>query len=224
MTEINSVTNGEPGDRSSCPDEQVIAGFVAGVLSRPARSECIEHMVGCGHCRALVADIAMLMADAAVAEKIHADTPRRLRAAPVALHRWRHLVPIAAAAALLIIVASSVVNRGEPAIRHRDEPTTREAAASTVAPLGTVDSVATLVWTNALDGAEYRISLFDHEGTLKWEDTGLDTTAVLPDSVHLLPNAVYYWKVEARRGFGRWISSGLTKFEIRPFGSAEWRR
>ena len=68
-----------------------------------------------------------------------------------------------------------------------------------------------------MPGAEvYRVTLFDKVGKLLFEMESADTMTALPDSIGLAPGRLYLWKVEARIGWERWVSSELIEFRVGP--------
>ena len=69
-------------------------------------------------------------------------------------------------------------------------------------------------WTH-VDGADlYRLTLFDASSRVVFTISVADTLLILPDSVGLIPNRTYLWKVDARTGFDRWAASELAEFLI----------
>jgi hypothetical protein len=58
------------------------------------------------------------------------------------------------------------------------------------------------------------VTLFDAQGEVLYETEVNDTTAALPDSVRLIPERPYLWKVQARTGWDRWSASDLVEFTI----------
>ncbi len=60
------------------------------------------------------------------------------------------------------------------------------------------------------------MTLFDKVGKLLFEMESADTMTALPDSIGLAPGRLYLWKVEARTGWERWVSSELIEFRVGP--------
>ena len=75
-----------------------------------------------------------------------------------------------------------------------------------------------LAWKPTTGARQYRVTVFDAEGSIMWEGATADTATVVPPSVTLSIGVAYWWRVEARVGFDRWTQSELTPFSIR--GSA----
>jgi hypothetical protein len=80
--------------------------------------------------------------------------------------------------------------------------------------VGTVADATSLRWT-AVSGADlYRVTLFTADGGVLFETELAGTEAELPDSVLLAPEETYWWSVDARLGFGRWVASELIEFSV----------
>jgi hypothetical protein len=77
-----------------------------------------------------------------------------------------------------------------------------------------VADVPLLRWAAVPSADRYRVTLFDAQARVLYETEVSGTSAVLPDSVPLVPETRYLWKVEARTGFDRWSSSDLIEFSI----------
>ena len=89
---------------------------------------------------------------------------------------------------------------------------TAVAAPVPLAPAATDAGEVRFRWKAAAKADRYRVVLFDSAGSAMFEDESADTTLVLPDSVHLTPRALYFWKVEAETSFDKWVSSELVRF------------
>jgi hypothetical protein len=80
--------------------------------------------------------------------------------------------------------------------------------------MGDVRTVRALQWATVSGADRYRVTLFDATGRVVYEVQLGDTAAVVPDSVTLVPQQSYLWKVEARSGVERWTSSDLVEFRV----------
>ncbi|MEP6572823.1 MAG: CHAT domain-containing tetratricopeptide repeat protein [Gemmatimonadota bacterium] len=152
-----------------------------------------------------------LVSDASIAEEIRALDPAIVRRP--ARRRLMGLAGLAAAAAVVLLLV-----RPHPATDadgHRGGPTITAGIAPRPAnPLGEVIDAHEFRWTS-VDGADrYRITLFDATGKVLFQAQVSDTTATVPDSVSLLPDQSYLWKVEARTTWDRWTASELTEFRL----------
>jgi CHAT domain-containing protein len=67
------------------------------------------------------------------------------------------------------------------------------------------------------------VTLFSASGAVLFERELTDTLAAIPDSVPIRAEQSYLWKVEARVGWDRWVSSDFVDFRLltRPAGTAE---
>jgi hypothetical protein len=171
-----------------------IAAYVDGGIVGPARAEIETHLATCAQCRAEVAEVGGV-----------------IRSMPGA-RRSPFWIPAAAAAAIVLVWAGSGVLREPPPAVHRDTAVTMTPAPRLVAPVGTVDSLSTVVWSSVPTADRYRIRLFDPMGTVLWERETSDTSAVVPSTLSLRRGTPYYWKVESHAGFDRWAESELVEF------------
>lgn len=178
-------------------DASLVAAFLDGQLAAEERTRVESHLADCQECRLEVVAAARILRN------------RRRR-------RWFVISPILAAAAVLVLaLAPRVLVRShvdQPVLR--DPGTAKLAALETIAPRGAVSSAPRLIWSRLPETDEYRVTLFDHAGTVVWETQTGDTTTGVPDSVSLRAGSQYFWKVAARTGWDRWISSDLTGFTL----------
>jgi hypothetical protein len=194
--EEREVTAGE-FERHLRPDE--VAAYADEGLPADVRAQLQAHMATCAECRAEVADVITI-------------------AGPVRqIQRANRPVWIAAAAAAAVVLLL-VWPRGGNELRepqHREAPVTATVAPRAVAPIGTVDSAPVLVWSSVPYADNYRVRLFDREGSVIWERETADTVSSPPGALRLRAGASYYWRVEARTGFDRVVSSELIEFTLR---------
>ena len=121
----------------------------------------------------------------------------------------------AAAAVILIIGTSDRLSR-----TTEQSPTHREVSLAPVptpvSPIGSVASVEKLEWSGVPSADLYRLTLFDAAGTVVWSSQTEATSSSLPNSVMLTEGDTYFWKVEARIDWNRWVESELTPFTVIP--------
>lgn len=176
-----------------------VAGYLDRTLSAADRARVEAHLTECRDCRAELIAVTRVLRGS--------ERPRRL------------LLPLAAAAAVLLLVPwlhlTQTRQPGQPILR---EPASTTAVAPTaIAPRGPAGGTR-FVWS-AVSGADrYRITVFTRDGSVAWEAQLAETTVALPESTPLAPGARYFWKVEARVGWQRWVSSDLTEFSVPPNG------
>lgn len=187
---------------AECLDDHVIAGLADGTLSPALRAAVLPHLAGCMRCRTALASVTRALAEPAVTRAIVATErgPRRL---------FRIAVPLTAAAVLLLLLRSPSPQDGG----HRGGTPVSNAPVP-VSPVGTVADASVLVWRSVTRADAYRVTLFDADGRVAYETRATDTAASLPDSVVLVAGRPYLWKVEARTGFDRWVTSELVEFSI----------
>jgi hypothetical protein len=147
------------------------------------------------------------LADSQVAREVRAVE----RGRPGRLLRFG-IPAAAAAAAILLFSGPPPTDQAGP--RHRAPTITAAPAPTPMSPIGVVAAAPLLRWA-AVDGADrYRINVFDAQGVVLYETELTDTVAPLPESLRLEPGRTYLWKVEARTGFDRWVTSELIEFSL----------
>ena len=175
-----------------------IAAYVESTLDPTMRPEIEAHLADCVRCQLEVVEVSRLVR----------TLPRR--------PSWQIIGPIAAAAALLIAIGlwQMIPNEPQPGPVLREPAITTAPAPVPVAPVGQVARVASISWTSVPGADRYRLTVFDVGGEVVWESEGVDTASILPAAVRLEQGESYFWKVEARTGFDRWVDSDLTEFTI----------
>jgi hypothetical protein len=155
-----------------------------------------------------VASIARALADPTIARAAEAIDARRRGYWP-----WLS-VSAAVAAALFLVLGPVHVFRRATEASHRSPTLANGSLPTSVAPIGEVAAVSQLRWT-AVPGADrYRVTVFDADGRVVYEASPTDAVATLPDSLVLIPGQRYLWRVAARVGFDRWVSSNLVEFTL----------
>jgi hypothetical protein len=199
-------TGETPIARPDCLDAETVAALADGSLPANARPEALRHLATCAFCRRAVASVAEALVDQPVTHEIEIVEGRT--------NRWRRVlriaVPLAAAATVLVLLWSPSNDSGVP---HRGGPL-QGSAPTPIGPRGTVESAPRLQWTSVAGSERYRVTLFGAQGNVLYESEIADTVVTLPDSVRLLSGRPYLWKVEARTGWDRWVTSDLVDFTI----------
>jgi hypothetical protein len=184
-----------------CLDAETIAALAEGSLPGRVRPEALRHLAACAFCRRAVASVAEALADGPVTHEIEIVEGRA--------KRWRRVmrigVPLAAAATLLVLLWSPANESGAPVQGSGPIP---------IGPRGTVESAQRLQWTSVPGSDRYRVTLFEAQGNVFYETEIADTVVTLPDSVRFISGQPYLWKVEARTGGNRWVTSDLVDFTI----------
>ncbi len=205
----------EPTCKSVASDD-VIRRYVTDGLA-PEEIEAFEaHLLTCGTCQTELR-LALAIQDelgrqrrapSRIAAGSHRSTRRWLGAAGTA---------VAAAAALWFVVVYPGGPGEQPgSTEHRAPMEAGEEAALPVpiAPVGITEAVTEVLWGRVTGADRYRVTLFDDAGDILWELEARDTTVLLPESVELTAGVSYFWKVDARVGFERWLKSDVVEFRL----------
>jgi len=196
-----------PVSTPHCLEAETVAALADGTLDAEARARALEHLATCVHCRGAVASVAAALADGPITHEIDVVEGRRRRG-----QLLRITVPLAAAATVLLLLWSPANN--SPGTHRGGGSPDRDAAPVPVGPIGAVANAHSLDWTRVVGSDRYRVTLFDARGRVLYERDVNDTTAAIPDSVRLIPEQPYLWKVQARTGWDRWSASELVEFTI----------
>jgi hypothetical protein len=192
-----------PAPGPDCLDELGAAAAVDGT----ATPQAIAHLSVCAACRAQVVQLARLLGDGAVAHEVDRLSGVR-RFPPVA-------APLAAAAVLLLALIPFLARTDSGDGDFRDEPQVPAASAPVLKPPLTRDSgLQSLHWSAVAGATQYRVTIFDEEGSLVWTAETGDTAVTFPQDAALVAGTPYWWRVEARVDFDRWNASGLGAFTV----------
>ncbi|AMW04181.1 zf-HC2 domain-containing protein [Gemmatimonas phototrophica] len=181
-------------------DAHLVAAFVDGSLSAPAKQVAAQHLALCSECRREVVEV------------------RRLLPAPPTV-RVRYLAPLAAAAAVIVMMRWG----GGSTPPSITPDTTRGALPSagagpspeieTALAVVTSDSLVSnttdliLVWRSAAPGATYDLVVQNDVGSVLHATATSDTVLTLPRAVlRAAPRA--WWSVTAQQLDGRSRSTG----------------
>lgn len=195
-----------------CVDELVIARVADG----GGTAAELAHLAQCAACRADVLAVASATRQGTVAAEIE-NLERH------AANGWgRRVLALGAAAAAIavtVVLARSpaAAPAAAPAVDavYRDAPPVATEDPVVVTPADVVASrPIRLVWRPTAEARQYRVTVFDIEGSIVWEGATADTAAAVPSSVPLAEGVAYWWRVEARVGFDRWTQSELASFSV----------
>jgi hypothetical protein len=218
-TAVASVISG-----SDCLDDNDIAMLVDGAVGKRTEAQH-AHVAACVRCRVRLGAVARTLHSDAVALQVlrlegqAAGTASRVR--------WRGVPTrqvMAALAAALLAVASlplmkTALTRSTPETRdpvHRESAITLTAAPKIVAPIGLANETQPLVWTSVPHADRYQLKVFDGDGTLVVDEQTSDTTVAMPRRLARAAPTTYYWKVEARTGWDRWVASEWRELTVGP--------
>jgi hypothetical protein len=186
-----------------CLDEDAIASVAEGHADPAA----IAHLADCAGCRRRVAALRRVLSAPEISREV-ALLDRR----PGQLRRWALPAAFAAAAAIAAFVIVPRQLPDSPADAFRDGA----PAVTGPAPVSPRDSLAgfpsELRWRAVAGAPEYRVIVFDEEGGVVWAAETADTVVSLGPQVPFAPGALYWWRVEARVDFDRWVPSPITPF------------
>ena len=163
-----------------------VARYVDRTAPPDERARTVAHIADCEECRREVTEVA-----------------RAVRQGHPSVRWWKAAVPLAAAAVLLIVVGRTTSAPGpQPGSEHRDPPTADSAGPVPRAPMGRTSLPLDLRWSPVTGAREYRVTVFDPEGTIVFRISTMDTLLTVPDTVGLHPGGSYFWRVEADLGTG----------------------
>lgn len=200
--------SGESPSTPDCLDDRTLAALAEGTLDAGSRAAALPHLAACIRCRSRVASVARALADPKVAGEVRAAEGGRRRR--VRGTGWV-AAGVAAAAVLLLIARPPGF---EESLLHRAPAVTAAPAPAALWPVGPVADAPSLRWTPVSGADRYRIALFDAGGEVLYETELAGTLALLPDSALPAPGETYWWQVEARIGFDRWVASDLIEFSV----------
>lgn len=195
---------------SDCLDDDIVAAAAEGRLPDTERGVILTHLAACDRCRAVVASVALAMADPSVAQAARVASVHHAARRP----HLRMVAATVAAAAAVILVLALPSRLDEPLPTHRAPPITAGVAPEAVFPVGAVSEARNLHWTSVPGAERYRVTLYDADGGVRYEAELTGTDLVLPDSVAPTGGRSYFWQVDARLGFDRWATSELIEFSV----------
>ena len=195
-------------DPRECLDDMRVALVVDGTAPPAA----VAHAARCAACRGRIAEVATAASERAVAAEI-----ARLDGRPAPwVRRAVGIGGLVAAAALAFAVAGQGPRDDDRAgDAHRDIPVAAPAVPAPIVPDGGLAAQpVALRWRAAAGASQYRVAVFDVEGSVVWEHETGDTVAVIPAAAGLAAGRASWWRVEARVGFDRWTRSDVTPFTV----------
>ena len=207
----------------------LVERYVADKLSAELTDRFEIHLLGCERCQGEVRLAwAVRKGLGATEESVAGQTDSNV----IPLRTRRRIprvaagVGLAAAAAAILLLVVPTLRVGDPSgvtDQHRAPVSEVPSVPVPVAPVGTVEGVDQVRWTSVAIADRYRLTVLDGEGSITWEYETADTFAAFPGTVVLEEGASYYWKVDARIGFDRWIESELAAFQVVPLETDQSR-
>jgi hypothetical protein len=203
-----------PRPETHCLDDDGVAA-AAGGAGEPPDSTTLAHLAACARCSGRVAAVARLLSEPGLAAEL-----RRLETASGGPIRRRPVLAASfaaaslAAAAVLAVVfvpprtATVAPGAGDPdGAVHRESAITTTVAPRIVGPAAQAAAGDSLRWTAVPHADRYEVKVFDRDAQLVWNPWTTDTALAIPEHLVRPDAATYLWKVEARTGWDRWVSS-----------------
>ena len=196
---------------------EFVERYVTSKLAPDEKDAFEVHLLTCTHCQD---EVRLVLA---VREELARGIPtieRQRRLTGVGM-RWG--VTAAAAAVLLVGVLPRLAREAGGPDEHRAVPGVEVAGPRLLAPVGRVEDADVVLWGQVVGADRYRATLLDARGDVLWETETADTSVALPESLRLEGGVPYYWKVDARVDWERWLKSTVAEFELPPAGSgSQW--
>ncbi|HYC31368.1 MAG TPA: zf-HC2 domain-containing protein, partial [Gemmatimonadales bacterium] len=171
----------DPREAEPHLSSELVARYLDRTVSDAERAAVVAHLADCPDCRRELAEL-----------------QATLRRAGARGGWWKVAVPAAAAAAVLVLLFRAPVQQPlPPDAELRDPARTDSGVVVPRRPLGPARLPVELVWSLLPDAEEYRVTVFDEEGTIVYHVVTGDTGAMLPDTLKLSPGAPYFWRVDA---------------------------
>jgi hypothetical protein len=200
-------------------ERTLVERYVAGKLSTELTDRFEIHLIGCDRCQSEVrlAWAVRQGLDAIERSEPGLSNPDVIPLRPRRLPRVAAGIGLVAAAAAILLVAVPSLRIGDPTSvveQHRAPVSETPGIPVPIAPVGLVAGVDQIVWTGVTIADRYRLTLLDQDGTITWEYETSDTFAVFPRTVVIEEGTSFYWKIDARIGFDRWIESEMATFQV----------
>lgn len=192
--------------------EELLERYVAGALGADDRDLLERHLLACDRCQE-EARLALALSRELARE---GQQPRRRPRT-----RWIAAgIGTAAAAVLLAVVIPRAMLERDGA-EHRDVPAAEAAKPTPLAPIGTVEGrPSRFVWSRVAGADRYRVTLLSAAGDVLLETETPDTALAALKGADLDPGASFFWKVDARIGWDRWVKSEVVEFAIQVVDAA----
>ena len=186
------------GERDHLSPDQVAAYLDRG-LAQGEGERIKSHLADCASCRAEVIAVSRLLRGP--------SSGRRMG--------WWLAGAGAAAAAAALLLVSPRIALSPPNVTHRG-PVGAQNEPRLIAPRGAVEHSTPFIWSSVPGADRYRIVVYDPDGSPRYRQETTDTVLAVPDTLVVPRTEPYYWKVEARTGWDRWLSSDRTDFTVGP--------
>jgi hypothetical protein len=185
--------------------DEFLERYVAGALGADDRDRLERHLLLCDRCQR----------EARLALAVRHELARERKQMHRPSGRWIAAgIGTAAAAVLLALLIPQVVLERE-VDTHRDVPAVDTVRPIPLAPIGPVTGrPSTLIWSRVAGADRYRVSVLSAGGDVLLEAETADTALAVPDGTKLDSEGSFFWKVDARIGWDRWVKSPVVEFAI----------
>ncbi len=185
--------------------EELLERYVAGALGAEDRDRLERHILVCDRCQE----------EARLALALRRELMREGRPLRRSRRPWIAAgIGTAAAAVLLAVVVPQAILKRD-GTEHRDVPEAEAVKPNPLAPIGRVTGrPSRFVWSRVLGADRYRVTLLSSGGDVLLVTETADTALAAPEGTDLDAGASFFWKVDARIGWDRWIKSGVVEFTI----------
>ena len=201
MSEISA-----PLDEHLSSDD--VAAYVESRVSDAERRRIDSHLSACDLCRAEIIEVRSM-----------------IRSVPPARMAPRTLGVIGAVAAGLVLIAipwrdlrRSATGGADVATERAVLPDAGRDSVVIVAPVPNASVVSeplTFVWLRGVNDAQFRVTLLNTRGDIRWVTTTRDSAVVVPDSAIRYAGESYVFYVDALRADGTSARSSPRTFTVR---------
>lgn len=176
---------------------ETAAAYLDRRLSGSELDAAEAHLASCHRCRAEIVDLTKVLR--------RRGRPRLLYVGGLS----------AAAAATLLFVAGTWEAARSPAETHRDAVSNARVAVQLIPPTTHSDARTTWRWGPVSGADRYELTVFDADGKIVWDTTTRESVVKAPAVGRLEIGRKYFWRVRARIGWDRWVSSDFAEFTLR---------
>jgi hypothetical protein len=186
-----------PGSRAGCPSPEAIRALVEREGAEADRLATLDHVMACGECQK---DFEMFRAPRETAARLE----RR------SLPSW-----LAAAAMLALVIGAAWIWKARQVSGGTEITRGGVRSVELVGPAAVAPGASPVfVWRAVATAQRYQLELDTEAGDPVYETSTADTTARLPDSVHLSAGTTYRWWVRATLASGALIRSTALRLEL----------
>ena len=212
MAEFQEISTSDISQAEHLTAEQ-IAAYLDHDLTESQRESVEQHLEACAQCRAELHAAAQLVDSWTPAADRPADHSRRRRRMPVAI-----IGTFAAAAVALIVFTGPRLLTSARQSDVSRAPASSEGRSHIDVISPNPDSIVVaepLVFTwHSSPASLYRVTVLTESGEPIYSAETRDTSLVLPDSVRLAPEKIYFWRADGT-GNGIVSSTGAALLRIR---------